>query len=180
MALGVAAVDACAEAAGVEARLKWPNDLVVPADGGVRKLGGMLSESVIESGRLEAVVLGIGINVNWPDDLPADLSETATALNHVASREIARDQLLAAMLVRFDALYGALGSAGAGDDDGGLAEEYRARSATLGTEVSVATATETVVGRAVDIGDDGSLVLELRDGGRRIITTGDVTQLRPA
>ena len=46
--------------------------------------------------------------------------------------------------------------------------------------MSVATANETVVGRAVDIGDDGSLVLELQDRERRVITTGDVTQLRPA
>jgi BirA family biotin operon repressor/biotin-[acetyl-CoA-carboxylase] ligase len=180
MALGVAAAEACAEVAGVEARLKWPNDLVVPVGDGeggeqVRKLGGMLSESVVEAGELDALVLGIGINVNWPADLPDELRDIAIALNHLVGHDVDREDLLATMLRRFDQLYG-----GAAADAGAtVLAHYRDHSLTLGSAVKVDTADGSVEGRAVDLADDGSLVLELADGAQRVVTTGDVTHLRP-
>ncbi len=61
-AVALAAADACAEVAGVEPALKWPNDLLV----GGAKLAGVLAEAEFAGGALAAVVVGIGLNVAWP------------------------------------------------------------------------------------------------------------------
>ena len=71
-AAGIAASDACNEVAGFRPLLKWPNDVVVDD----RKLAGILAEVVGQ-----AVVVGIGLNVNWPSPLPPELADTATAAN---------------------------------------------------------------------------------------------------
>ena len=60
--MALAAADACADVAGVEPALKWPNDLLV----GGAKLAGVLAEAEFDGARLAAVVVGIGINVAWP------------------------------------------------------------------------------------------------------------------
>ena len=87
-AVGVAAALAARRATGADVRLKWPNDLVIDTDAGVRKVSGILAESVLVDGRADALVVGIGINVNWPRALPDELAEIAIALNHVAGAEV--------------------------------------------------------------------------------------------
>ena len=117
-AVALGAVQACAETAGVEPRLKWPNDLVVSAGAGrpgadERKLAGMLSEVLpapagggpslgSDRGGCGVVVVGIGINVNWPPGWPpvdsqdgelASIARRGTALNRVTGGPIDRDAL---------------------------------------------------------------------------------------
>lgn len=92
MAAGVASVEACRAVTGVVPRLKWPNDMLVEG----KKLSGMLSETVVAGTEITALVIGIGINTNWPPDLPVELAETATSLNfHLPSEasQLPRDQL---------------------------------------------------------------------------------------
>src|SRR5207244_7823338 len=89
-AVGIAASDACNEVAGFRPRLKWPNDVVMPGLSGRervddKKLGGILAEVVDR-----AVVVGIGLNVNWPSPLPPELAGIATAANLVAGPEVGR------------------------------------------------------------------------------------------
>ncbi len=86
MAVAVAAAEACREVAGVAPRLKWPNDLVLEVDGATRKVGGILAESIVEGDRLEALVVGLGLNVTWPEDLPDELAAIATSLPRRAGR----------------------------------------------------------------------------------------------
>lgn len=168
-AVGLAASDACASVARFDARLKWPNDLVVDD----RKLGGILAEAVVEGGRVRAVVVGMGLNVNWPSPLPDDLAATATACNLVAGHEVDRDALLDAFLDRLGARYDALDSASTLDD-------VRARSATLGRDVRVELPGDRVlVGRAADLADDGALLVETRPGEVIRVSVGDVVHLRP-
>ena len=168
-AVGLAASDACAAVAGFDALLKWPNDLVV----GDRKLGGILAEAVVEAGVVQAVVVGMGLNVNWPEPLPDDLAATATACNLVVGHEVDRDALLAAFLDCLGARYAAL------DWPSGLAD-LRARSATLGRDVRVELPGDrVVVGRAVDLAEDGALLVETRPGEVRRVSVGDVIHLRP-
>jgi BirA family biotin operon repressor/biotin-[acetyl-CoA-carboxylase] ligase len=172
IAAGLAAVDACEAVAGVVPGLKWPNDLVVERDGVTRKLAGLLSESLVSGGRIEALALGMGLNVQWPAPLPDDLASIATALNHEAGHDIDRDVVLDAWLARLGQRYGAF-------DAVALLEEYRERCVTLGREVRAELAFETVTGTAVDVDADGHLLLDTPDG-RRVITAGDVVHLRPA
>ena len=98
--------------AGVELSIKWPNDLMAagPGDDHELKLAGILSEVVSSPravSRFPAVVVGIGINVNWPPDWSstdardpelASIAAHASALNRLAGREIDRDELVAKLL----------------------------------------------------------------------------------
>ncbi len=128
-----------------------------------------------------ALVVGIGINVNWPAEVPVELADIAVAANHLAGREVDRAELLAALLERFDHWYGELGTA---SGRAALHARYRELSATLGRRVRVELRDEVVVGDAVDLTDDGHLVVEVAAPAgdateRREITVGDVVHLRP-
>jgi BirA family biotin operon repressor/biotin-[acetyl-CoA-carboxylase] ligase len=180
MALGVAAVDACRSVARVDVGLKWPNDLVavgVGDDGSDRKVSGMLAESVLDGDRVSAIVAGIGINVDWPDDLPDDLAATATSLRHLAGGAVRhggvdRVDLLVALLRGLEANLAV--------DPAALLDAYRSRSATLGREVRIEQAGGTWTGRAGDVTSTGALVVEPAGGGApREVHAGDVVHLRP-
>jgi BirA family biotin operon repressor/biotin-[acetyl-CoA-carboxylase] ligase len=186
-AVGISAVEACAELAGVPARLKWPNDLVIdrPDGGSYRKLGGILAESIIEHGAVTAVVVGLGLNVNWPAELPDELREIATALNGLAGHEVDREELLIALLMRLDHWYErVVDPLGTGRDE--LMGRARQLSSTLGRRVGVDLGAEQIVGTAVELTDDGELVVDVDLDGvlggaeRRTIVAGDVVHLRPA
>jgi BirA family biotin operon repressor/biotin-[acetyl-CoA-carboxylase] ligase len=176
IAAALAAADACATVAGVRPGLKWPNDLVIERDGVTRKLAGLLSESIVERGRVSAVALGMGLNVQWPADLPPDLADIATALNHEAGRDIDRDEVLQAWLANLEPRYRRLVAPGGVD---ALLAGYRVACVTLGREVRVELADEVLFGTAVDVTREGHLVVE-HAGGRRAVTAGDVVHVRPA
>src|SRR5688572_10264611 len=112
IAAALAAADACEEVAGVRPALKWPNDLIVERDGETRKVAGLLAESVVTGGRIEAVALGMGLNVQWPTALPDELADIATALNHEAGVDVARDDVLAAWLACLSDRYNRLTATG--------------------------------------------------------------------
>jgi BirA family transcriptional regulator, biotin operon repressor / biotin---[acetyl-CoA-carboxylase] ligase len=169
IAAALAAAEACEEVAGVTPSLKWPNDLVVEGAGGTRKLAGLLAESLVEGGRLQALVVGMGLNVDWPEErLPAG----AVALSGVTDRPVDRDAVLGAWLPRFDDRYRGL------PERDGL-DDYRRRCATLGRAVRVETSGEVVEGEAVDVTPEGHLAVDT-GGGRRTFAVGDVVHLRPA
>ena len=166
LAAGVALVDAVAAVAGVRAALKWPNDLVV----GERKLAGILAEAYLGPGDT-AVVVGIGCNVNW-DTWPDELVDTATACNLEAGRPVDGDALLEALLTHLDRRLDTLAAPA-------LLADYRSRSSTLGQRVRVETPGAVVTGTAVDIGDDGELLVVDDAGVVSPILAGDVVRLRP-
>lgn len=193
MAVAVAMAQAVEQVAGVKPGLKWPNDLVVDD----RKLAGVLAEadwpagSTIASGyRAPAghervvVVAGVGLNVSWPGGaagsprLPDELAEVAqraTALNWLGA-DVDRAHLLVAYLERLDRRYGALVAAG----PEATMDEWRSRSATLGRRVRVDLGGHDAEGTAVDVTDEGHLVVDTLEGERRTFAVGDVIHLRPA
>jgi BirA family transcriptional regulator, biotin operon repressor / biotin---[acetyl-CoA-carboxylase] ligase len=154
MAAGLAATTACEEVSGVRPGLKWPNDLEV--DG--RKLAGLLAESVVAGRTLEAVVVGMGLNVAWAP-------EGAACLGPAVDRRAVLDAFLRAF------------GAELADLDG-VAERYRGRCSTLGRRVRVELPDGSVEGVAVAVGADGRLEVDV-DGRRRTFTVGDVVHLRP-
>jgi BirA family biotin operon repressor/biotin-[acetyl-CoA-carboxylase] ligase len=175
-AVACAAVEACDEVAGVAPRIKWPNDLLLASDGHPRgKVAGLLAESIVDGGRLTAVVVGMGLNVNWPA-VPDELAGIAVALNHVVGRDIDREDLLVAVLRRLDEWCRAL------TDDRGrteLLERYRSLCETLGARVRVDLPDGTVTGVAHDLDADGHLLVRSAEG-EHVIVVGDVIHLRPA
>jgi BirA family biotin operon repressor/biotin-[acetyl-CoA-carboxylase] ligase len=159
MAASLALADAVEVVAGFAPGLKWPNDLVA----GDRKLAGILAE---RDG--DAVVVGVGCNVEW-QEFPPELAGTATACNVVAGRPVDRDALLDAFLERLAAELDAIDAVPA---------RYRARLATLGRRVRVERASDSVEGTAVDVADDGALVVRDGSGTDHTVTAGDVVHLR--
>jgi BirA family biotin operon repressor/biotin-[acetyl-CoA-carboxylase] ligase len=177
-AAGVASVEACSEVAGLRTGLKWPNDLVVLggqlAD---RKLSGVLAESLLTDGRIDAVVVGMGLNVNWPSELPAELATTASALNLLAGGTIDREELLVAWLRRFDHWITVLGRASGASE---LLEAVRARSATIGRGVRVEFPDRSVDGEATAVDDEGHIHIRPFDGSDElVVSVADVIHLRP-
>lgn len=176
IAAALAAADACDEVAGVRPSLKWPNDLVVERDGRTRKLAGLLAESIVSGSRIDAVALGMGLNVQWPAVLPDDLADIATALNLESGAGVARDAVLDAWLDCLRDRYARLTSTGGTET---LLAAYRVACVSLGRDVRVELPGETAYGVAADVTREGHLVLDTHDG-RRIVTAGDVIHLRPA
>jgi BirA family biotin operon repressor/biotin-[acetyl-CoA-carboxylase] ligase len=169
-ATGLAAVAACGAVSGVQPALKWPNDLLV----GDRKLAGILAEG--EGG---ALVVGIGLNVNWPADFPAELGQIAVALNQLVQRELDRTALLVSLLGELDRWLVVLAGGPAGRHE--LAEAYRAASATIGRRVKVSLSDgSTLTGQAEAINERGHLVVVADDGTAVDVVAGDVVHVRGA
>jgi BirA family biotin operon repressor/biotin-[acetyl-CoA-carboxylase] ligase len=193
MAAAVAMAEAVEQVAGVTAGLKWPNDLVIATPDGDRKLAGILAEADWPAGSSisggyrppaphdrAVVVVGIGLNVAWPDrstvaadEELAEVADLATALNWVG-REVGNVDVLVAFLHRLDEQYPALVRSGPAD----LLAEWRRRSATLGRRVRVDLGADDVEGTAVDVTADGHLVVQTLEGERHTLAVGDVVHLR--
>jgi BirA family biotin operon repressor/biotin-[acetyl-CoA-carboxylase] ligase len=176
IAAALAAADACEAVAGVRPGVKWPNDLVVERDGTTRKLAGLLAESIVTGDRLDAVALGMGLNVRWPAVLPDDLAPIATALNHESGGDVDREPILDGWLTRLADRYGRLTGDGGAD---ALLAEYRTACVTLGRAVRVELADGGFEGTAVDVTSEGHLVVDA-GGERRTVAAGDVVHVRPS
>jgi BirA family biotin operon repressor/biotin-[acetyl-CoA-carboxylase] ligase len=176
---GVATASALHQVSGLDARLKWPNDVLV----GPRKLAGILAEA---SGG--AVVVGIGLNVSTAqDELPAPgpsapgpgaLAATSLLLEGAASLD--RDLLLRRVLDELERWYLAWRSAASpGDPAGsGLRSEYLRLCSTIGREVRVEVpAGQVIEGTAADVDAEGRLVVSGPDG-RAAVGAGDVRHVR--
>jgi BirA family biotin operon repressor/biotin-[acetyl-CoA-carboxylase] ligase len=148
---------------GVEATIKWPNDVLV--DG--RKLAGILTEMEGEADRVSWVVIGIGINANVDVD---ELPDGSTSLRDRLGEDANRGEFTQELLETFH---------GATTDLGGVLPVWRELSTTLGRRVRVTTSEEAITGTATDIEGPGTLVIETEDGVRRV-HAGDCEHLRPA
>lgn len=167
LAIGIGLCDA-ARAAGASAVLKWPNDLLV--DG--KKLAGVLVEAQSQGPRLEAVVIGIGINICG--DLPDEVAGTAITLERAAGAAIDREAFIAALLAHVEHWvdrYVAMG----------LEEIIPAWQERMAVGLA---ARATVDGSLLDgivFGLDGDGALLLRDGAGTLhrVRTGDVEVIKP-
>jgi BirA family biotin operon repressor/biotin-[acetyl-CoA-carboxylase] ligase len=154
LAAGVAVVEALERVTGLKPRLKWPNDVLV--DG--RKLAGILLESRI--GPSPLVVLGIGVNLAQRV-FPADLADRATSVRLATGRRVDADALLTALLESLDAWRTRLETEGWAP----IRERWRALTETLGRRVSI----DGVEGVAVDVDEDGALIVAEGDVRRRVV-----------
>jgi BirA family biotin operon repressor/biotin-[acetyl-CoA-carboxylase] ligase len=160
IAAGVAVAEGVASATGLEAQLKWPNDVHISG----RKLAGILAE-----GAARHVVLGIGINV-MPAAYPLEVAQRATSIEAELGRAADRGLILAECLAALASRYREL------RDDGsrGVVDAWRERAAsTLGRRVEWDAGGERRAGLAENIDEDGALLV--RSGSERVrITSGEV------
>ncbi|MDQ3863242.1 MAG: biotin--[acetyl-CoA-carboxylase] ligase [Actinomycetota bacterium] len=159
---------------GVEARIKWPNDLLA----GGKKICGILAESSPEDAtvppngrRLDYVILGVGMNANLD---PAELGvpgRRATTIRSEVGQDVDLFELLRALLSNLDAELGRI------EDFGSVLEDWRNLNCTLGEKVSVRRFGETLEGRAVDLTAEGALLLATYRGTIELFE-GEIEHLR--
>lgn len=170
---GLALVRTAREVAGVEAALKWPNDLLAGSSRG--KCAGVLSE-VAGS----AVVLGIGLNVApLPVEVPTGVGGlVATSLAEEGAVTTDLAELAIALLSRFALVESAWRDAAGDIEASGILASYKENCATLGQSIGVELPNTELSGVAVDINASGELVLKTDDGAETAISAGDVVHVR--
>ncbi|HEX7658821.1 MAG TPA: biotin--[acetyl-CoA-carboxylase] ligase [Pseudonocardiaceae bacterium] len=173
-----------AEWVGVEAALKWPNDLLLGSPR--KKAAGVLAEVISEAaphgtGKSLAVVLGIGLNINHlPPDVPLGAGGLgATSLADEGAIETDRTALAIRLLSEFATAEKAWRDHGGDSATSGLKEQYRRRCETIGKQVRVEVpGGREVTGLAEDLGNDGTLLVRSDDGTERSLSAGDVVHVR--
>ncbi len=175
---GVAVASAVTAVTGVQARLKWPNDVLA----GAEKLGGILAEAVGD-----AVVVGVGLNVSTgpaelPPPGPGALAATSLLIAAPADPEIAaareRESLLIAILADFERWYQAWYRAEGDPERSGLRAGYSQLSGTFGRHVRAELPGHVLSGRAVGVDPDGRLLVRVSSGGVLPVAAGDVVHVR--
>ncbi len=157
--------------AGVEASIKWPNDILV----GGRKVAGILTEMAAEPDAVQWVVVGIGVNLNArPEDFPDDLRGRATSLAVERRQPVPRALFAAALLARLEEWV----ERHAEDGFEPIRKAWKERSVTLGCRVQAQADGRDVEGVAEDVDGSGALLLRTAGGLVRVVA-GDVQILSP-
>lgn len=165
MVASLAAVRAIKETTGLDARIKWPNDLLIRG----KKVCGILIDSELQGEEVQAAVIGLGLNVNLAPFAVAGIADTATSLSAELGQEVSRLAVLRCLLVKVESYYVALRS---GES---LHEEWKSLLDTLGKWVTARVGDHVEEGKASDVDSEGSLILKQADGSLVTIVAGDVT-----
>lgn len=166
----VAGAQALQKSCAMPVSIKWPNDLVVSN----KKLGGILTEVRADPDRVALAVIGMGINVNMDfRGLPEIIRDIATSVRIETGIHHPRNEIIIQLLREFEQWYTILKKEGKKP----LLDAWRKNSSTLGRKVSVVMRDVTWAGRAEDIDDNGMLILKMRSGKRKTISSGDISFL---
>ncbi len=151
--------------AGLEATIKWPNDVLVNG----KKICGILTEMNAETDAVNFIILGIGVNVN--NDIPL---ETATTMKSELGHDVGRARFVQSLLETLEGDYRTFQEEGFTP----ILWSWRRYSDTLGRIVEVTSQDGVVRGLAQDVDEDGSLLIRMKDGSVRKIVSGDCQHLR--
>ena len=157
--IGLLAATATAETIrqlyGVEANIKWPNDVEI----GGRKVGGTLVEAGFRGNTMTHAILGMGINLNVKR-FADELSTKATSLQKTLGKPVNRESFLSALLARFDFLYGMLMRDGSAD----VISRAESLMPMIGRKISISGAVDKSEGVALNLCSDGALAVRLSSG----------------
>lgn len=131
--------------------IKWPNDVLIDD----KKVCGILTESTIEANGKIRVIVGIGINVN-NQDFPDDLKDKATSIFLLTKEKSNREDIIIRVYNEFVALYESFAANGFSV----FMDEYRKKCITLGREVIIIENEKSFIAKAVDIAENGELLIE--------------------
>ncbi len=143
----------------VDARLKWPNDILV----GQGKICGVLSQMEVEGDQLRYLTIGLGLNVN---NGPESEMSAAVSIKGLLGQKVPRRPILTAFLDRFERRMAAF-------EAGAVIDQWRSNAVTIGRRVRVVTIKAQVEGMAVDVDSYGGLIVQLADGSRQTVRVGD-------
>ncbi|MHB1127650.1 MAG: biotin--[acetyl-CoA-carboxylase] ligase [Bacillota bacterium] len=168
MLSSVAVAEAILEATGLQVGIKWPNDIYFQG----RKICGILTEMKAETDIVHYIILGIGINVNQEEkDFPPEIGGVATSLALCLNHPVSRVKLLQTVLQRLDQLYHEFRISGFEP----VLRRWKELNITLGQPVVVNTFQDVFNGTAIDVLEDGALVVRGDDGMQRVFQSGDVS-----
>ena len=168
-ATAVAMCEAVEVATGLRPGIKWTNDLVA----GKRKLGGILTELGLSgTGSVDYAVIGIGINCRQSrEDFPEEIRDIAASLAMVTGKDIDRARVAAAMMEALHRMDRQLLT-----EKAAILDRYRENCITIGQEVSLLRVGEPVRhGRALDMDQDGGLIVAFSDGHTETVSSGEVS-----
>lgn len=168
MLTAVAVATAIRFETGLDAGIKWPNDLLLYG----KKICGILVELSAEMERINHLVIGTGINANQDrEDFPEEFVDKATSLKLESGHTISRVKLLQACLLEFERWY----TLWLGSGFSPVLAKWKELTVTLNCPVRLTTANKTWEGWAEDVDDDGALMLRLPDGELKKFVSGDVS-----
>lgn len=154
--------------------IKWPNDIIL----GGKKVSGILTETVADTKSENYIVLGIGVNVSHEqNDFPEDIKNKATSIyafmnqNTKNARGVNRARLAAAIISEIDNFIGE----NSREKFSAVMQQYKILSATIGKEIVVVKADKAQKGKAIDIADDGCLIVEYDTGEIEHVLSGEVS-----
>ncbi len=166
LVMGLAVRSALEEICGLNARIKWPNDVI--CDG--KKICGILTEMSAEPDCVNYIVIGVGINVD-NTEFPKEVRSMATSVFKQTGEHFPRAKIIAACLRRFENYYAVFQKT---QDLRELREEYNACLINCGREVRVLDSDRDDTGIARGIDERGELIVDTEQGARRVCT-GEVS-----
>lgn len=152
---------------GIEAQIKWPNDILIRG----RKVCGILTEMNAELGAMERLIVGIGINVNTPS-LPESLEQTATSLLLETGRKWSGKALLLSVLRAFERDFRRFEATG---DLAAVLDRCRVHSALIGHPIRILTGTREEYGEAVGLSERGELLVRRSTGETVPLISGEIS-----
>ncbi len=163
---GLAVAKAIRRLTGCDARIKWPNDVVI----GNKKVCGILTEMAAEMESVEYVIPGIGVNVNT-ESFPEEIAYKATSLYLSTGKKWSRATVLQAILLEMEELLNRQQTMGTA----AVLSEYRENCVTIGRQVSTQRGNIRLSGIAEDITEEGELVVRQSNGSLLTINSGEVS-----
>ena len=167
-ALALATVEVL-EQFGLRATVKWPNDVMVESEG-EKKIAGILAEYIHQE--TPVLVVGMCLNMEWPQQ--EDIAPPNSTSLKACGIEKDRFELLVEILKNFDKRLIEISSEKGTTT---FRQAYTAKSSTVGNQVKVEKSEGDIAGKAIDVGEDGSLIIE-NENGTISIAAGDVIHLR--
>lgn len=163
----MAVAKAIEEECGLNAQIKWPNDILVNE----KKVCGILTEMNLEGTKISSIIIGTGINVNQ-EDFQEDISDIATSLKRESGKVHSRENLVKCICKLFDNYFGMFMES---KDLSGILEEYNSRLISAGRKVKVLDPKEEFIGEALGINASGELLVKKESGEVVTVYAGEVS-----
>lgn len=167
LVMALAVCRAIKEVCGLETAIKWPNDILLKA----KKVCGILTELEMKEGRIDSLVIGVGINIGQRE-FPGEISEMAASLQQESSKPVDREKLIERVMVSFEECYESFLQS---TDLSLLRQEYNDRLVNRGKRVRVMGAQEEWTGEALGINAAGELLVRRKEGNIERVFAGEVS-----
>jgi len=172
LASAVALAETVESFASFRPEIKWPNDILVER----KKLAGILAESCCDRSRVLFVIVGIGVNLNFPlESMPERIRERATSLWMLTRKPVDRTAFAGQLIQNLDRCYGDLAEKGFAF----TAQRWESYFRLKGERVRVELPDQPICGKALGVDADGALLVEEEGGRIRRVLAGDVNPVEP-